>query len=224
MLDREQFERDGYLLVPALVDRETIVALNAERSRFAESNAPLSVNLQLVHRSSTIREFATRGPQIELAIELLGPNVCFTHQQFVSKGARAGDASDVPWHQDSGYGQLEPPTDLTVWIALSDTDERNGCLWALPGSHRQGLKPHVDAGALRGAEVAGHGVPVPMSYGDALLFTGHLLHRSLANRTEAARHAMYLRYCTPDVVMVNAGNKPVLEDGFSWMVAGESGD
>ena len=31
---------------------------------------------------------------------------------------------DIPWHQDSGYGELDPPEDLTVFIALTDMDER----------------------------------------------------------------------------------------------------
>ena len=63
-----------------------------------------------------------------------------------------------------------------------------------------------------------------MSAGDALLFSGYLLHRSLPNRTASVRTALYLRYCTPDVVMVSDGNKPVLDDGYSWMVAGEAAE
>ena len=77
-------------------------------------------------------------------------------------------------------------------------------------------------GGLRGAKVAEEGMPVPICKGDALLFGGLLMHRSLPNRTDRARHAMYLRYCTPDVRMMSQGGLPVLEDGFSWMVAGEA--
>jgi ectoine hydroxylase-related dioxygenase (phytanoyl-CoA dioxygenase family) len=222
MLDLDRYRNDGYLLVPGLVDEKTCGALKIERERFAKTDAKLSVELQLVHRSRTIRDFAVHGPQVPLAVEVLGPNVCFTHQQFVSKAANSGDASDIPWHQDSGYGRLEPPTDLTVWIALDDTDEDNGCLEVIPGSQRPGLEPHHPRGSLVGADVDQPGVAVPMAAGDALLFSGHLMHRSAPNRTGKARHAMYLRYCTPDVTMVSAGNKPVLEDGYSWMVAGEA--
>ncbi len=222
MLDLQRLTEDGYLLVPQLVDDKTVSALAREHERFAPPGVPLSVQVQLVHRSRVIREFAVCGPQVALAVEVLGPDVCFTHQQFICKGPEAAGSSDVPWHQDSGYGQLEPPTDLTVWIALDDTDEENGCLWVQPGSHRHGLVPHRSAGDLRGAAVEGDGRPVPMRRGDALMFGGRLLHRSLPNRSAAPRLALYLRYCTPDVVMVNQGDLPVLEDGFSWMVAGEA--
>jgi len=222
-LDLQRYRTDGYLLVRGLVGADAVAVLDGERLRFADPSAELAVELQLVHRSQAIREFVTRGPQVALAVELLGPNVCFTHQQFVSKAPGAGEATDVPWHQDSGYGRLEPPTDLTVWIALTDTDETNGCLRVLPGSQRHGLQRHGRAGRLMAADVADEGIPVPMRRGDALLFSGHLLHRSLPNRGREARRALYLRYCTPDVVMVSSGNRPVLEDGYSWMVAGEAG-
>ena len=47
------------------------------------------------------------------------------------------------------------------------------------------------------------GTSIPIRAGDALVFGGLLLHRSL-----------------PEVRLVNDGNKLVLQDGFSWMVAG----
>jgi ectoine hydroxylase-related dioxygenase (phytanoyl-CoA dioxygenase family) len=170
-----------------------------------------------------IREFVTRGPQIEYAVALLGPDVCFTHQQFVVKHPDPKPKrTEVPWHQDNGYGRLEPPRDLTVWIALDTCTVDNGCLWVLPGSHTHGLLPHDERGALRAVAVEEDGVAVPMAAGDALLFGSLLLHRSLPNTTESVRVGLYLRYCAPTVTMVGAGNRPVLEDGFSWMVAGEA--
>jgi len=82
------------------------------------------------------------GARISLLAQVLGPDVAFTHTQFITKmpepGARAdgADADNfIPLHQDDGYGQLEPPKDVTVWTALTDTNERNGCLVVVPGSH-----------------------------------------------------------------------------------------
>ena len=217
--DLERYDQTGYLLLSQLVSREDCERLKQEYRRFAQPNENLSVQVQLVHRSQVIRDFVTQGPQLDSVLSILGPNVCFTHQQFVCK--TSGD-SEVFWHQDSGYGQLEPLSDLTIWIALDDTDESNGCLFILPESHKYGLQPHDARGALRSTEVAEAGVAIPMHQGDALLFNGHLLHRSPSNNTSKSRNALYLRYCTPDVVMVNEGNKPVLEDAYSWMVAGEA--
>jgi len=220
-IDRTRYARDGFVLVEGLVEGTDVAALRAEAMRF-DGGRGLGVHLQLVHRSAIVREFVTRGPPVAYATALIGPDVCFTHQQFVVKNpSTRPERTDVPWHQDNGYGRLEPPHDLTVWIALDDCTLDNGCLWVLPGSHTGGLRPHDDVGALRAVDVDERGVPVPMRAGDALLFGSLLLHRSLPNTTDLTRVGLYLRYCDPTVVMVNEGNKPVLDDAFSWMVAGE---
>jgi ectoine hydroxylase-related dioxygenase (phytanoyl-CoA dioxygenase family) len=223
MLDRQRYANDGYLLIPRLIDADTCARLRAEAFRFAARKSGLAVDAQLIHRSELLRHFVTRGPQVALATELLGPNVCFTHQQFIIKHPDERGRTDIPWHQDNGYGRLEPPLDLTVWIALDDCTEDNGCLWVLPGSERGELKPHSIVGGLRGVAIDDQvtGVPLPMNAGTAVLFGGLMLHRSLPNLTSTPRVALYLRYCDPRVVMVN-DNRPVLEDGFSWMVAGEA--
>jgi phytanoyl-CoA hydroxylase len=221
-IDRDRYVADGYLVVPGLLDANSCTRLRDEAFRFASRQTGLAVDTQLIHRSSVLREFVTRGPQVAIATQLLGPNVCFTHQQYIIKHSDPKARTDVPWHQDSGYGRLEPPLDLTVWIALDDCTVDNGCLWVLPGSEHRGLLPHDDIKGLRGVAVDEPGVALPMKAGDAVLFNGLLLHRSLPNRTGTTRVALYLRYCDPSVVMVTHGNRPVLEDGYSWMVAGEA--
>ena len=225
MLDRARYATDGYLVVREMIDPATCAKLRNEAFRFASRQRGLAVDTQLVHRSALLRDFVTRGPQVELAIELLGPDVCLTHQQYIIKHPDAKGRTDVPWHQDSGYGRLEPPLDLTVWIALDDCTLDNGCLWVLPHSEQRGLQPHDAVGGLRGVVVGETGIALPMLAGDAVLFGGLLLHRSLPNLTDTARVALYLRYCDPRVVMAGEdgrADKPVLEDAYSWMVAGEA--
>jgi hypothetical protein len=226
MLDRDRYAAEGYLLVERLIEPNECTKLRDEAFRFASRTRGLAVDTQLIHRSALLRDFVTRGPQVALATELLGPNVCFTHEQYIIKHADEKARTDVPWHQDSGYGRLEPPLDLTVWIALDDCTTENGCLWVLPRSDRGGLQSHGAVNGLRGVVVGESGTALPMRAGDAVLFGGLLLHRSLPNRTDRARVALYLRYCDPRVVMIghgaNGADVPVLDDGYSWMVAGEA--
>src|SRR4051794_8658069 len=108
MLDRARYTAEGYLVVERLIDADTCATLRAEAFRFAQRQRGLSVDTQLIHRSAPLREFVTRGPQVSLATELLGANVCFAHQQFIIKypDAQARAHTNVPWHQDSGYGRL----------------------------------------------------------------------------------------------------------------------
>jgi ectoine hydroxylase-related dioxygenase (phytanoyl-CoA dioxygenase family) len=160
-------------------------------------------------------------------IELVGPNVCLTHNQFLTKlSDDAGTHSDIPLHQDNGYGRLEPPDDITVWFALTDTTIANGCLEVMPGSHELGLAAHGVASvnpALREATGDGPLVAVELAAGEAIAFTGMTLHRSGPNLTDTARTAFYARYCAPPARMMSEGGRSVLDDPHSWMVAGESG-
>ena len=219
---RTRLQSDGYAVIPGLLDDTWVQRLKQESLRFTPSGHALDVQVQMVHKSATIREFVSTGPQLPIAIEVLGPNVCFTHQQYITKKPDEKTRTDVPWHQDNGYGQLDPPDDLTVWITLDDCDEANGCLWVIPGSHKRGLIPHHPVHGLMAAEVGEEGIPLPMRAGDAVIFGSLLLHRSLPNRTAKPRVAMYVRYCHPHVRMLTPEEKPVLADGFSWMVAGEA--
>ena len=246
-IDVAAYERDGYALLGKVFDDALIARLIAEEARFANGPAlaaagnaveidvagasqmprirPLSVITQLMHRCALIRAVAVEGPQIAALRSIMGDDICLTHQQFVTKtpDARTPDV-DVPWHQDNGFGQLDPTTDVTVWFTLNDCTASSGCLWVVPGSHKRGLLPHVTIGRLRGIAPGGEeGTPLPMRAGEAVAFSGLLVHGSKANRGNAPRHAFYLRYCEPQTRMVSLGGKPVLEDGYSWMVSGEAG-
>ena len=55
---------------------------------------------------------------------------------------KPGTKDEFPWHQDNGYTYIEPQAYLTCWVALTDTDESNGCPWVMPGLHRRGLSSH----------------------------------------------------------------------------------
>lgn len=43
---------------------------------------------------------------------------------------------EVVPHQDSTFIYTEPFTCKAFWIALEDATLDNGCLWAIPGSHK----------------------------------------------------------------------------------------
>ena len=45
-------------------------------------------------------------------------------------------------HQDSTFLRTSPPSVVGLWWALEDSTKQNGCLWALPGIHQQGVARH----------------------------------------------------------------------------------
>jgi ectoine hydroxylase-related dioxygenase (phytanoyl-CoA dioxygenase family) len=230
-----QYREQGFVPLGPLLSAEEVERLCKEEERFrlpfgygAKKNKNLRVNIQLCHRSEPIRRFCTAGPHLPLLQQLAGPDLCLTHQQFVTKLPDATDErSDIPWHQDNGYGRLDPMTDVTVWVPLVDTDEENGCLLVAPGSHELGLLEHDAAGVnpvLREAHDPGAGVPLLLRAGEGVAFSGLTLHASGPNRSGRVRPAFYVRYCEPATQMVDeqGDRKPVLEAPHAWMVCGEA--
>ncbi|MBI5089267.1 MAG: phytanoyl-CoA dioxygenase family protein [Actinobacteria bacterium] len=232
-LDADQldgYRRDGYVLLGQILDPAACEALIAAERRLRPteaygSSAGLIVMDQLANFSQEVREFCCNGDHLDAVEQLLGPDVVLTHNQFVTKLPDDGPkASEIPLHQDNGYGALDPPVDVTVWVTLVDTDINNGCLQVAPGSHVSGLVEHRQSAHNPAFREAGPVdlVPLAMKAGEAVAFSGLLLHGSGDNSTDAERAALFARYCHPDVVMVTEGGKPVLEDAHSWMVRGQA--
>ena len=48
----------------------------------------------------------------------------------------------VSYHQDAKYIGLEPHNWVTAWVAITDSNENNGCMRMWSGSHKDNLKNH----------------------------------------------------------------------------------
>jgi len=106
------------------------------------------------------------------------------------------------WHQDSLYFDFTRQPQVGVWVALTRATLENGCLWVLPGSHRERIHRHVPdrrPEANRGyLEIVDHDfsarTPVTMETGDVLFFHSFLMHMSTDNVTDYRRSAMVYHY------------------------------
>ena len=108
---------------------------------------------------------------------------------------------EVTCHQDSTFLYTEPIAIVGLWFALEDANLENGCLWAIPGGHRHGLKSRW----LRAPEnkmkfeifdetpwPEDQLVPLEVSKGSLILLHGLLPHRSFENRSTRSRQAYTL--------------------------------
>jgi phytanoyl-CoA hydroxylase len=104
---------------------------------------------------------------------------------------------EVVCHQDSTFLYTEPETVVGFWFALQDATVDNGCLWALPGGHRLGLKKRfvrtrsgVDLKVLDPTPWPADGlVPLEAPRGTLVVLHGRLPHQSGVNRSRDSRHA-----------------------------------
>lgn len=108
---------------------------------------------------------------------------------------------EKPWHQDHAYFNYPVETKIVgVWIALGDVDERNGCMYLLPGVHRQGPILHFMKRDWQICDseiynvLAGKRVCAPMKAGDLLIFDSKLPHGTPRNNTDGYRWAVQLHY------------------------------
>ena len=118
-----------------------------------------------------------------------------------------GIGGEVTCHQDATFLYTEPPTATGLWFALEDATLENGCLWAIPGGHKLGLKSRflrAQGGGTR-FEVYDRTpwptdllVPLEVKQGTLILLDGLLPHMSHPNRSPRSRHAYTLHYIEHD--------------------------
>ena len=108
---------------------------------------------------------------------------------------------EVTCHQDSTFLYTEPTDIVGLWFALEDATIENGCLWAIPGGHRDGLKSRWVRAPEGGMKFEifdaepwpeDHLVPLEVTKGSLILLHGLLPHRSFENRSSRSRHAYTL--------------------------------
>ncbi len=112
-----------------------------------------------------------------------------------------GIGGEVTCHQDSTFLYTEPPGVVGLWFALEAATVENGCLWALPGGHKLGLKSRFLRAAGGGtrfvtlAETAWPAeqlIPLAVPAGALIVLHGMLPHLSRANHSAQSRHAYTL--------------------------------
>jgi len=184
------YQEHGYLVLRGILDEEALSALLAECmepwSQEKDAFDPQATWLKnallpnIHHQSELVRDYYFEGPLVDVAEQLIGPNIKGATSQLTFK--MRGNDKPFGWHQDNGYGHLKPANSLTTLTALDDTDEENGCLWILPGSHKRG---QIDVSRIMTREA------------------------KAASKTRD-RRILFLRYADADATEVYNGNLPRL--------------
>lgn len=154
-----------------------------------------------------------RGPElVERIASLIGPDLVIwrSNLQIKQPLARAvGDEkryTEVPWHQDGAYFELQPLVLVSAWIAVTEATVDNGCLQVVRGSHTRTF--HHDADATRTSfhqavpedEIDPAEVRVlELLPGEFVLFSENTLHGSGPNRTPRPRVGLTPRVTVPFV-------------------------
>ncbi len=159
----EEYWERGYWRSPRLFTDEQIAELRAAHERFWRREldheipsqygfTPVDLNSLKLRQDcngwwvNDVIRAAVTSPLIgAIAARLMKTDVVrLWHDQVIYKPGvgpdGTTDAGNVGWHQDFGYWKACSTTNMcTAWVALQDTDLRNGGMRTIVGSHRWGL-------------------------------------------------------------------------------------
>jgi ectoine hydroxylase-related dioxygenase (phytanoyl-CoA dioxygenase family) len=225
----DQFDRDGFVVLTGALSGAEVAELNEEALRICrgdagpvrglmpgeadESDHAVIRRYACIHHphklSPVIRRTLAHPRIVEALTTLIGPNVKAMQSMLFTKGeGKAGQA----WHQDEYFIPTRDRSLTAAWIALDDATTENGCLWALPGSHRPGViypdREHDDLRFDCSIEAFDFpysdddAVPLEVPAGTAILFDGYLLHRSLPNAAQRGlRRALANHYMSAESLL-----------------------
>jgi ectoine hydroxylase-related dioxygenase (phytanoyl-CoA dioxygenase family) len=230
---KQQFERDGYIILRGLVSREEAAEL---RDHFMDLHAagpkpglfdpkPLDEvdgdvlraypRFMHPHRVDETSEKWMLDERFRKVLrDLMDEEPIAAQSMFYYKPAGArGQAL----HQDNFYLEVAPGSCFAAWVAVDDIDEANGGLFVVPGSHRTEVQcPHIadttksftteEVDVPEGMEP----VPARMEIGDVLFFNGSLIHGSFPNATrDRFRRSFICHYLGESSTQISRGYFPL---------------
>ena len=207
----EAYDRDGYVVLDGAVPVERIDALlpsldslaneadaflrnfDDDRLMISEADA-LVFGIHACTRFQEARDFVADELFADLCLDLVGPDARLYWDQIVYKYPEK--PRRFPFHQDNGYGYVDPQQYLTCWVALTDATADNGCPRVVPGVHRGGTLTHTYVDPLGFECFADHpdAVTVEVEKGSVVVFSSLTPHLTGPNTTDAVRKAYILQY------------------------------
>jgi len=217
------FCREGYLRIGKILEDDELVLLREqyelefEKARESNTYTNLSIEAgddseakeivpqrmlqitQMCERNIHYRRLVHNEKILDIAEDLIGPNIQLFHDQALFKPASDGGA--VFWHQDNAYWTCRPANLISCWLTLDDTDTKNGAMQVIPGSHLT-LVPH-ELSKERGAllyvkdQDDSRAVAIELPAGGCMFHHCQTLHYTQPNETDRQRRAFVIHLMMP---------------------------
>jgi ectoine hydroxylase-related dioxygenase (phytanoyl-CoA dioxygenase family) len=201
---KAQYERDGYVLFPNMLDADLIQEASDHVNWLLEKNPGLRPE-QLHHNLMTHDPFWVRlisdERLLDIAEQFIGPHIALFASHYISKPPQ--DGQPVLWHQDGSYWPLEPMEVVTLWLAVDDSDTENGCMRVIPGTHTLQLhemKPRTDVANVLSSGIdpelvdESEAVDFVLKAGGVSVHHPNIIHGSNANNSPRRRCGLTIRY------------------------------
>lgn len=216
---QQAFRKDGYVALKGFLKADEVEELLNNLQRFFHEVVPSMPTHHVFYEDqenkNTLKQLQQLfnydpyfhqlmfGSKFEQVAEiLLEDKVVGKNMQYFNKPPQVG--KPTPPHQDGYYFMLEPSEAVTMWLALEEVDEENGCVRYVKGSHKQDYRPHSRTNTLGFSqgiidygteEDRAYETPIPAQAGDLLVHHAMTIHRADGNNsTYRTRRALGFIY------------------------------
>jgi phytanoyl-CoA hydroxylase len=233
---RAQYERDGFLVVRGLFAPDEVAEIRERFDAIGQKGEPITGFWNPDLSPEAVGDPLKRYPRVmqphrfdemskrylldarvhDILRALLGEEPVAAQTMFYYKPP---GAKGQALHQDNFYLHVKPATCMAAWTAIDSCIPDNGCLYIVPGTHKEEIVCPEKADPAESftthlVRIPGNrkAVPVEMAPGDTLFFNGSLIHGSPPNRsTTQWRRAFICHYLPKASAQVNGGYKPLLD-------------
>lgn len=240
----QRYRSDGYIVIEGLLSPDELeewraVVDEAVTQRLADTSAALQNQsdpdtyyaqiftqcLRLADTHGGVRERIYDVRLAAMAGQLSGADgIRVWHDQALYKPPFGNPTA---WHLDNPYWSFDSSHAISLWVALDDATQDNGCLYYIPGSHFTAKLQNVSLGTNQ-ADLFRHypdwrdisPVACPCPAGSAVFHHGLVAHGAGANMTNRARRAMTCAYM-PDGSTFNGNQNVLPQEYFESLAIGD---
>jgi len=160
----KDYKKHGYVAPIDILSPEEANKIKTE-IEYIEKKWPdelIGLGRNNVHHISPVFDQVCHNLKILDAVEsIIGKNILVGGTTLFIKDS--DDKGFVSWHQDAKYIGFEPYNWVTAWLAITDTNEENGCMRMWSGSHKKKIQKHKDTFNKNNLLTRGQTVPnVPL--------------------------------------------------------------
>lgn len=221
MLSKEEvqfYRENGYLLYKKqLFSPEKLQGLTEIfEEQLAHKGSKLSDELDTPHfREERLLSYLMSEEVLDLVEPIIGSNIGLWSSHFICKDPYVGRAT--PWHEDSAYwkGRVSSYHNIiTVWLAIDPSNQENGCMRVIPGTHNNGFSEYEAVDATRNTFASqirnvddAKAVYFELERGECSLHDSRIIHGAKPNTSPNRRCGYTMRYFSTDIKLNPERNK-----------------